>query len=279
MANDNYNNSRINVRFAELAKKGECALICYVVAGYPDLPTSQAVAEMLIEGGADAIEIGIPFSDPIADGPTIQAASNASLERGTRPIDALGLAARIRRKYPSVPILVMTYSNILARNGFESFMDQSEKSGIDGFITPDMPVEESDEYVKAATKHGMSTVFLASPNTTPSRLKDIVERTSGFLYMVSVFGITGARSSIEQYSLQAVRDVKAAAGAKMPVAVGFGISRPDHVRRMRGAGADAVIVGSALVDIITRSVRTKSKMLREVRNYARTMKSACKKSK
>jgi tryptophan synthase alpha chain len=272
-------NNRISVRFSELEQKGECALICYVVAGYPDLRTSEAVVEALVKGGADAIEIGIPFSDPIADGPTIQAASHAALENGVTPIDALKLASRVRRKHPTLPLLVMTYSNILARRGYENFVVDSKAAGIDGFIIPDMPVEEAEDYTSASARHDMSTVFLASPNTPASRLERIIKSTNGFLYLVSVFGITGARKKFEDYTLKAIRDVKWATGAKVPVAVGFGISKPSHVKFMISAGADAVIIGSAIVDIIAGSLGRKTEMQGLIKSYARTMKAACKKHK
>jgi tryptophan synthase alpha chain len=269
--------NRVSTRFSELALKGECALICYVVAGYPDQRTSQAIIEMLIEGGADAIEIGIPFSDPIADGPTIQAASHAALERGIKPIDALALAAKIRKKHADLPLLVMTYSNILARSGFENFTSQSRAAGIDGFIIPDMPIEEAKEYADSANSHGLSTVFLASPNTSAARLEQILKATTGFLYLISIYGITGSRSTFENYTLQAIKDVKLAAASKVPVAVGFGISKPDHVKFMKSTGADGVIIGSAIVDIISKSIENREKMLRRIKAYVRTMKAACKK--
>jgi tryptophan synthase alpha chain len=266
--------NRISARFHELARKGECALVCYVVAGYPDVKTSQQVVNALVKGGADIIEIGIPFSDPIADGPTIQAASNSALEKGVTPEVALSLAKSVRKQHPELPLLAMTYSNILVKPGIDRFMSQSKNSGIDGFILPDMPVEEAGHYLEQAARLGMSTVFLASPNTTETRLKRIIESSSGFLYMVSVYGITGARKSFEGYTLKAVRSVKQAAGTRVPVAVGFGISTPAHAKFMIGAGADAVIVGSAIVDRIARS-KNRGKMLKELEAFARSMKKAC----
>jgi tryptophan synthase alpha chain len=267
--------NRITATFSRLASKGECGLICYVVAGYPNLGTCQAVIEELVAEGADMIEIGIPFSDPIADGPTIQAACHAALEKGVRPADALTLASNIRKSHPDLPILFMTYSNILARKGFEKFAILSRSAGVDGFIIPDMPVEEAQEYSKAAKNHDLYTVFLASPNTPSDRLARILDNTSGFLYLVSVFGITGARAGFENYTLKAVKDAKMAAGSRVPVAVGFGISKPEHVKYMKSAGADAVIVGSALVDIISKSLKNKEKIQRKIRQYARTMKASC----
>jgi tryptophan synthase alpha chain len=268
--------NRIADKFAELAGRGERALVCYVVAGYPGVATSQKVIAALVKGGADIIEIGIPFSDPIADGPTIQAASHSALERGITPEKALQLAKAVRKKYPRLPLLAMTYFNILVRPGVEKFMSQAKASGIDGFILPDVPVEEAEAYSAAASKLGLATVFLASPNTSQARLQRIVSSSSGFLYLVSVYGITGARKSFEDYTLNAIREVKRAAEGKVPVAVGFGISTPAHARFMIGAGADAVIVGSAIVDRIAKSKG--KKMLSDLQAFAGSMKKACKKS-
>lgn len=267
--------NRIEAKFEDLAKKGKRALICYVVAGYPDIRTSEQVIDSLVTGGADMIEIGIPFSDPIADGRTIQAASNYALGRGTRPEDAMRLARNVRKKYPELPLLFMTYANILYRPGIEKFMAQSRDCGIDGFIIPDMPVEEAQQYITAASKLALMTVFLASPNTPPERLRRILQKTSGFLYLVSVFGITGARVSFEDYTREAVRNVRLAADNKIPVAVGFGISTPAHAKYMTAAGADAVIVGSAILDRIGTSGRNRAGMLQNIEKFAKSMKKAC----
>lgn len=267
--------NRITQKFGELARKGECALVCYVVAGYPDVKTSQQVIDALAKGGADIIEIGIPFSDPIADGPTIQAASNSALKGGVTPEKALQLAKSVRKKHPELPLLAMTYSNILVRPGMEKFMSQAKVSGVDGFILPDMPVEEAGPYLAAASKLGLATVFLASPNTPQGRLEKIIDSTSGFLYFVSVYGITGARKSFEDYTLNAIRNVKHSADGRVPVAVGFGISTPAHAKFMIGAGADAVIVGSAIIDRMAKS--TGKRMFSGLREFAKSMKKACKK--
>lgn len=266
--------NRITKKFRELAEKGETALICYVVAGYPDSISSKQVISALVEGGADIIEVGIPFSDPIADGPTIQAASNAALRKGMTPEKALHLVKGVRKQYPNLPLLAMTYSNILVRAGIEKFLSDSKKCGLDGFILPDMPVDEADTYSLMASKLNLATVFLVSPNTPEARLHKIVASTTGFLYVVSVYGITGARSSFQKYTLNTIRTVKQVAGAKVPVAVGFGISTPTHAKSMIAAGAEAIIVGSAIIDKISEG--SGKKMLRDLQNFTRSMKRACK---
>jgi tryptophan synthase alpha chain len=266
--------NRITEKFRELAEKDERALICYVVAGYPDSTTSKQVINALVKGGADIIEVGIPFSDPIADGPTIQAASNIALRKGMTPAKALDLVRSVRKQHPNLPLLAMTYSNILVRVGIEKFLSDSKECGLDGFILPDMPVEESGMYSLIASKLNLATVFLVSPNTPEARLRKIVARTTGFLYVVSVYGITGARISFQKYTLNTIKVVKHVAGGRVPVAVGFGISTPTHARSMIAAGAEAVIIGSVLIDKISGG--SGKKMLQDLQNFARSMKKACK---
>ena len=266
--------NRIAEKFSQLAKMGERALICYVVAGYPDIATTKQVVDALVDGGADMIAVGIPFSDPIADGPTIQAASNIALKNGMTPEKALNLVRAVRKKHPTLPILAMTYSNILVRAGIEKFMYDSKQCGLDGFILPDLPVEEADVYTAVALKLNLATVFLVSPNTPDRRLRKIVATTSGFLYLVSVYGITGARNSFQNYTLNTIRVVKHMSGGKVPLAVGFGISRPSHAKIMIRAGAEAIIIGSAIVNKISNGSGTE--MLIDLQNFAKSMKKACK---
>lgn len=268
--------NRLVRKFQDLSKRNERALICYVVAGYPDIDTTERILNTLASAGADIIEIGIPFSDPIADGPIIQEASYDALVRGTTPEKCLSLAHRIRKRFPDLPILVMTYSNILLKKGFEKFMIRSKSLGIDGFILPDMTIEESDCYIKQASGLGLATIFLASPNTSDQRMNSIVNRSSGFVYLVSVYGITGARKSFEDYTLCAIKQAKRIAGSRLPVAVGFGINKPSHVRSIIEAGADAVIVGSAIVNKIKSNTNNKTKMLETLHSYVIEMKRACK---
>jgi tryptophan synthase alpha chain len=269
-------NNRLVKKFEELSERNEHALICYVVAGYPDIDTTEPIVATLASAGADIIEIGIPFSDPIADGPTIQEASYDALMRGATPEKCLILAHGIRKRFPKLPILIMTYSNILLRTGFENFMIRSKSLGIDGFILPDMTIEESDCYIKKASGLGLATIFLASPNTSDQRMNSIVNRSSGFVYLVSVYGITGARKSFEDYTLCAIKQAKRIAGSHLPVAVGFGINKPSHVRSIIEAGADAVIVGSAIVNKIKSNTNNKTKMLETLHSYVIEMKRACK---
>lgn len=268
-------NNRLNRKFQELSEKKEAALICYVVAGYPNISTTNEILSSIVKGGADVIEIGIPFSDPIADGPTIQEASYRALLAGVTPEKSLEISKNIRKKYPSLPVVILTYSNILQRVGFEYFMKKSKECGVDGFILPDMAIEESDKYVMEASQLDLATIFLASPNTTPRRLEAILARTSGFVYVVSVYGITGQRKSFEEYSLTAIRNVKQVVGSRMPVAVGFGISSPSHITPIIRAGADAIIVGSAIVNIIGNFSGNKKKMLQQVEVFVRDLKKAC----
>ena len=272
------NLNRIEKKFRELKNKREKALICYVVAGYPDIKTSEKIIDTLIESGADMIEIGIPFSDPIADGKTIQEALHSSLTIGVTPQQCLELSERIRVKHPETPLLIMTYSNILFRRGYDNFSKDAKKKGIDGFILPDVSIEESLEYVNAAKKNEMSTIFLVSPNTSELRLKMIIEHCSGFLYAVSVFGITGERQKFHKYTFAFIRKVRKLTKGKIPIAAGFGISHPDHVKNMIEAGADAVIVGSAIIRKI-QETKNKKTSLALLSNYILDLKLACRVNK
>lgn len=266
--------NRIDKKFRDLKEKKDNALICYVVAGYPDIQTSENIIVALIEGGADMIEIGIPFSDPIADGNTIQEAIHQSLLSGITPEQCLELSQRIRNKFPDVPLIIMTYSNILFRIGYEEFLRRAKVKGIDGCILPDIPFEESEEYVTAAKKTGIATIFLTAPNTEEKRLKDINEICSGFLYVVSVFGITGERKKFDRYTYDVIKKVKKITKNKIPIAAGFGISKPEHVRNMLQAGADAVIVGSAIIRKI-KETENKKKLPNILRDFTIDMKNAC----
>jgi tryptophan synthase alpha chain len=276
------NNNRIHKKFNELKSKNEKALICYVVAGYPNMMSSEHIITSLINGGADIIEIGIPFSDPIADGSTIQYAIQNSLISGTTPDMCLELASRIRKTFPNIPLLIMTYSNILYRKGYIQFAKKAKESGIDGFIIPDIPIEESKEYVKIMQSTGLSTIFLVSPNTAVKRLKMISRICTGFLYAISIYGTTGERQDFDEYTIESIKRVKKvsslatrAAEDELPLAVGFGISNPNHVKYMIDAGADAVIIGSAIIKKI-QEIENKDTLFNVLNRFAYELKNSCK---
>lgn len=268
-------NNRICCKFRQLVLENRPALICYVVAGYPTLKYTEEIVSTIVESGADIVEIGIPFSDPIADGPTIQQASTVALKNGTTPQKCLELVGAVRKKFPRLPLLIMTYSNIVFRSGLEEFLRTSRLKGVDGFILPDLELTESYSYVNAASKLKMATVFLASPNTDASRLKKIMEVCSGFLYVVSVYGTTGSRAEYEDYTFQSIRRIKEITEGKIPIAVGFGISRPDQVTSLVNSGADAVIIGSAIIDrIAARHPNDKHKLV-NLRAFVEQLREAC----
>ena len=248
--------SRIQDKFNQLKSKNETALISYIMAGYPSERTTLAAVRGLIQGGSDIIELGFPFSDPIADGPTIQMASTESLNSGTKIENFFSIVKKIRKE-SNIPLVLMTYTNILYNQTYLKFISRAKKAGIDGLILPDMAIEESKEYVKAAKKIGMDTIFLVSPNTEKDRLKQIIKSTSGFLYMVAVFGTTGVQTKIHKYTLDALKNTKYVAKGKIPVGIGFGVSTEKDVQKYVSSGADAVIVGSANIKIIENSPANK----------------------
>lgn len=265
--------------FAKLKERNEKALITYVVGGYPSVDTSRLIIEKLIESGADIIEIGIPFSDPMADGPVIQDAFVKTLEHGVTPKDCINLAKSIKRTYKKTPILIMTYSNILYSNGLNKFLDNAKNCDVDGFIIPDLNFEEADDYLTKTNELGLATVFLTSPNTSIERLERILSISSGFVYMVSVFGITGSRARFENYTFDAIsRTKKMSLKYGKPLAVGFGISNPTDGRKMIVAGADGIIVGSSLINIISSNDKNKVKMLSELGKLIKNLKAICKPS-
>jgi tryptophan synthase alpha chain len=252
-------------------KKG--CLIGYITAGDPAPDMTPKIAEALIHGGVDILELGLPFSDPIADGPTIQAASLRALNAGTTPLKVLEIAKEIKSKHDSVPIVIMTYYNPIFHFGLDKFLSTAKTHGVNGFIIPDLPVEEAADYKKIVNPYNLDTIFLAAPSTSENRLTKIVDASSGFLYLVSHFGITGAKSAIENSTLQLIHRVKPFTAKKIPLAVGFGISKPEHVQRVIKAGADAAIVGSAFIKKKKKNSST-AEMLNELEITAKALKTA-----
>ena len=243
--------SRIKEKFSELEAKNEKALISYIMVGFPNERATLSAVKGLVKGGADIIELGFPFSDPLADGPVIQNASTVSLEKGTTTTNFFSIVKKIR-KITDTPLVLMTYTNILYNKGYLKFISEAKKAGIDGFILPDMSIEESKEYLKAA-KGNTDTIFLVSPNTTKKRIRKIANATSGFLYLVAVYGTTGVKTGIKNYTLKAIKDIKKQTKGKIPLGVGFGVSTPVDVKKYIAVGADAVIVGSAFLKLIEKT--------------------------
>ncbi len=217
------------------------------MAGDPDLDTSAQILLRLQASGADIIELGIPYSDPLADGPVIQAAAARALNGGTTPIDVFNLLTNLRGKL-LVPVVLFTYSNPLLKFGMESFCDEAAKAGVSGFVVPDLPLEEAERLSPIASKRGLDLILLAAPTTPSERMKRVANSSRGFTYLVSVTGVTGERSVVESRVEALVKELKQYCST--PVAVGFGISGPEQVLQVRGWGADGVIVGSALVNRI-----------------------------
>jgi tryptophan synthase alpha chain len=261
--------------FRKAKAQGNRALIGYVIAGDPNPELTPRIADALIRGGVDMLELGLPFSDPIADGPTIQAASVRALAAGTTPACVLEMAKVIRQSH-SVPVVIMTYYNPVFRMGLDCFFASAKRSMVDGVIVPDLPVEEAAEYKAAATKNGIDTIFLAALSTTNERLSRIVDYSSGFLYLVSHFGVTGAQTTISESTIQQVKRILPYTSGRIPLAVGFGISKPEHVKCIKEAGADGVIVGSAFINLIQKSQSDIPKMLKELEASACELKAATK---
>ena len=235
--------SRIEAAFARCRAEGRSALVTYVMGGDPDLAGSRALALACLDGGADLLEIGVPFSDPIADGPTIQLAAERSLRRGTTPRDCLELVRAVRAR-GDVPVALMGYLNPLLAAGFEAFAAEAAAAGADAFIIPDLLPEEAGELREIAVRHGLALVFLLAPTSTPARVEAAARAASGFLYFVSVTGVTGARAALPPDLTARVAAVRAA--SPVPVVIGFGVSSPEQARAL-GSLADGVVVGSAIV--------------------------------
>jgi tryptophan synthase alpha chain len=239
--------NRLTPRFAALAAEDRAAFVAYVMAGDPDLASSFEILSKLPAAGADIIELGMPFSDPMAEGPTIQRAAQRSLAAKTKMADVLALVARFRQQDDATPIVLMGYLNPVLFHGYEAFAADAARAGVDGMIIVDCPPEEADPLADALDAVGVSLIRLAAPTTDDVRLPAVVRRTSGFLYYVSVAGVTGVKEAVAASVAEPVRRLRAASG--LPVAVGFGIRTPERAAEVARV-ADGVVVGSALVDEI-----------------------------
>ena len=244
---DNFHSDHpIEKKFRELGHRGEGVIVAYLMGHDPDPRAFMANAASLVEGGADILEVGIPFSDPVADGPVIQAAGTRALSAGATPQKIFDTIGELSSQF-KVPVVVLTYYNPILAMGIEKFMRNASDNGVNGIVVPDLPLEEGDRFRELALKHNMDSIYLAAPNTSAKRLVSIVDKSKGFLYLVSLYGVTGPRDALSSQALETVKRVKSLANGRIPVSAGFGISQPEHVSSLLRAGADGAIVGSALV--------------------------------
>src|SRR2546423_1331968 len=250
------NSTRISKRFAELRASGELGIVAYIVAGDPSLEASLKYVLALAEGGADFIELGVPFSDPLADGPTIQRASERALKSGTDRRGVIHLVPRIRKSTPpasEVPLVLFSYYNPILQMGLEKFASSAAAAGADGVLATDLTPEESDDYRRILAAQHLDTIFLGAPTSTDDRLAKIAACSSGFLYLISRTGVTGAKQALPDDLPALLRRSRAV--TELPIAVGFGISLPGHVSVLGGL-ADAAVIGSALVSEIESATKS-----------------------
>ena len=243
-------------------------LVTYITAGDPDLQRTEGIVRALDRGGADVLEVGVPFSDPLADGPVIQRATERALASGTTLSGVLGMIRRLRSDV-AAPIVIFSYANPILRLGAERFADEAKAAGVDGVLVLDLPIEEAGDFRALLASRGIDTILLLSPTTTDDRLRRAAALGSGFLYAISRLGVTGARDVIADGAENMVRRIRSV--SPLPIALGFGISKPEHVREV-GRWADAAVVGSALVSVIAEAGAS-ADLNSRVEEYVRWLKS------
>ncbi|MFQ5975171.1 MAG: tryptophan synthase subunit alpha [Candidatus Hydrothermarchaeales archaeon] len=260
--------SRIMAKFQELEKREEGALIGYLTLGDPDIATSKKLVKCLLEN-VDIMELGVPFSDPIADGPTIQGAIDRALKTGINTDDCFSIVEELRSEGEKIPFVFMTYYNIVLQYGEERFIKRCREVGVDGVLVSDLPIEEADSVLVQCNRYGVDFIFLIAPTTTEKRIKRILKKASGFLYLVSLLGVTGAREKLQKRTIDVTKWAKNFT-KDIPLAVGFGISKKEHVKAIIDAGAQGAVVGSAFVSLIAekgedacKDLKTLSKDLKE----------------
>jgi tryptophan synthase alpha chain len=261
--------SRLEQTFTRLRADKRPGLVTFTTAGDPDMPRSAEILKALDRAGADVLEVGVPFSDPIADGPVIQRATERAIAAGGSLRASLAMIARVR-PHISAPIVIFSYANPLLRLGLDVFARQAADAGVDGVLALDLPIEEAGGFRETLATAGIDTIFLLSPTTTEARIERAAELGSGFLYGISRLGVTGARAQVASGAEAMVRRVRA--HTAMPIALGFGISRPEHVAEVC-VYADAAVVGSALVSVIAEASAT-TDLIGRVENYVQWLKGA-----
>ncbi|MAG91572.1 tryptophan synthase subunit alpha [Candidatus Woesearchaeota archaeon] len=255
--------------FKKLKSKKQGALIAFTVIGDPNYKTSLEIVKKIIDAGADILELGLPFSDPIADGPTIQSANLRALNNGINTDKAFDFVKEIRN-YSDIPVGILTYYNLVYQRGINKFYSDAKEVGVNSILISDLPIEESEIISKYSKENKVDTVFMISQLTDDDRIKKIAEKTTGFIYAVARLGVTGAQSSLEESTLTMVKNIRNL--TSNPVCVGFGLSKPSQVSDIIKAGADGAIIGSAIVDLIAKNLDNKEEMLSKVQNYVGELK-------
>lgn len=261
--------NRYKKTFNKLKRKKEKALIPFVVAGDPNYKLSLDIVKTIINAGADMLEIGFTFSEPISDGPTIQTAGVRALKGGANTDKNFNFIKQIRKFNNDIPIGILIYANLIYQRGIKKFYLDAKRAGIDSVLVADLPIEEADEYIKAARKNKINTIFIIFPLTSDERLKKITKKVRGFIYVVSRLGVTGARSDLQEGTLKLLKRIRPQ--TTLPLCVGFGISKQEHVKAVCKAGADGAIVGSAIVKIIEKNLRDKKLMLKKIEHYIKSL--------
>jgi tryptophan synthase alpha chain len=256
--------------FARLKREGRPGLVTYVTAGDPDLARSAEILKALDRAGADVLEVGVPFSDPLADGPVIQRATERALAAGGSLRASLSLVRQVRQDV-AAPIVLFSYANPLMRMGVEPFAREAASAGVQGVLALDLPIEEAEDFDRVLAAAGLDTIFLLSPTTTDERIRKAARLGRGFLYGISRLGVTGARARVADGAEALVRRIRS--HTSLPIALGFGISSPEHVAEV-GTYADAAVVGSALVSLIADAASSPD-LVRRVEEYIRSLRSAC----
>lgn len=257
--------------FSELKERNKTALIPFFVLGDPDFDTSLAVIKASIDAGADILELGIPFSDPIADGPTIQKADIRAIKAGMSVAKALELIRKIK-EYKDIPIGLLMYYNLVYQYGTDKFFEDFHDAGVNSVLIADLSIDDADEITGPAASAGLDTVFMVTPVTAPERMKLVASKTTGFIYTVSVLGVTGSREKLSDMVEGLVGKLKEL--TEVPVCVGFGISAPEHAAMIAKAGADGVIIGSKIVGLIEKNLGDTEKIVAEVSAFLTEVKSA-----
>jgi len=257
--------------FSGLRKQGRAALIPFFVIGDPDFDTSLELVKAAIDAGADVLELGIPFSDPIADGPTIQKADVRAMRGGMNTHKACQFIRQVKR-HKDIPIGLLMYYNLIQQYGVERFCKDFHEAGVNSVLVADLSIDDADEILVPARAAGLDSVFMVTPNTAPQRMERIAAKTTGFVYTVSLLGVTGSREALSSAADGLVRKLKGL--TQVPVCVGFGVSKPEHARTIADAGADGVIIGSRIVAMIENHLDKPQEAVREITRFLTEVKGA-----